>query len=85
MRKKMSQVKKQAITGFKIMKYDSRKARDTEKFRIILEAEVDSIGTGNFSIGDILGALQHHQTGETDVGLTVFVTTNNEELEDSEE
>ena len=43
MRKKMAdektEVKKQAITGFKIMKFDSRKARETEKLRIILEVD----------------------------------------------
>jgi hypothetical protein len=78
MRKRMSdeKVKKQAITGFKIMKYDSRKARDTEKLRIILEAEVDEISCGNYKIGDVLGALQHHQSGETDVGLSVFISGN---------
>jgi hypothetical protein len=73
MRKKMAEVKKQAIVGFKIMKYDSRKARDTEKLRIILEAEVDSISCGDYNIGDLLGALQHHQSGETDIGLSVFI------------
>ena len=71
----MTETKKQSVTGFKIMKYDSRKARETEKFRIILEAEVDSIGCGEFKIGDLLGALQHHQSGDTDVGLSVFITT----------
>ena len=69
----MSVVKKQAITGFKIMKYDSRKAKDTEKIRIILEAEVDTITYGEFNIGDVLDAFQHHQSGETDIGLTVFI------------
>lgn len=64
---------KQAITGFKIMKYDSRKTKDTEKLRIILEAEVDSVSCGEYNIGDLLGALQHHQSGDTDVGLSVFV------------
>lgn len=71
-------VKKQAITGFKIMKYDSRKARDTEKLRIILEAEVDEISCGNFKIGDVLGAFQYHQSGETDVGLSVFMNSSDD-------
>jgi len=76
-------VKKQAITGFKIMKYDSRKARDTEKLRIILEAEVDQISCGNYKIGDVLGAFQHHQSGETDVGLSVFMTNSDDSDKDA--
>ena len=71
----MSEVKKQAVTGFKIVKYDSRKARDTEKLRVILEAEVDSIACGEHSIGDLLGALQHHQSGDTDVGFSLFMNS----------
>lgn len=69
----MTDVTKQAITGFKIVKYDSRKAKDTEKLRLVLEADVDDIGCGEFNIGDLLGAIQHHQSGDTDVGLSVFV------------
>ena len=37
-----------------------------------MEAEVDEISCGNYKIGDVLGAFQHHQSGETDVGLSVF-------------
>jgi hypothetical protein len=65
--------KKQAFTGFKIMKYDSRKARDTEKLRIILEAEVENIGCGELNLGDLLGAMENHKSGEADVGFSLFV------------
>lgn len=69
----MSEVKKQAITGFKVVKYDSRKAKDTEKLRLVLEADIDDIGCGEYNIGDVLGALQHHHSGETDVGFALFI------------
>ena len=71
----MSEVKKQAVTGFKIIKYDSRKARETEKLRIILEAEVDGVGVGAHNIGELLGALQYHQSGDTDVGFSLFMSS----------
>lgn len=69
------EVKKQAFTGFKIVKYDSRKARDTEKLRVILEAEVDDIGCGELKISDLLGAMQSHQSSETDIGFSLFVNS----------
>ena len=66
---------KQPITGFKVLKYDSRKARDTEKLRIILEVDIDDLGCGSKSVGDFLGALEHHKSSDTDVGFSLFMRT----------
>lgn len=73
----MSGVKKQAVTGFKVIKYDVRRVRDSEKLRLILEADFDDISCGEFNMGDMQGALLIHRTGDTDIGLSVFM--NNKE------
>lgn len=64
---------KQAVVGFKILKYDSRKARDTEKLRVILEVDLDNLGCGAHTVGDFLGALEHHKSSDTDVGFSLFM------------
>lgn len=64
---------KQAFTGLKILKYDSRKARETEKLRIILEVDLDELGCGSKSVGDFLGALESHKSGDTNVGFSLFM------------
>ena len=71
----MSEVKKQSVVGFKILKYDSRKARDSEKLRVILEVDLDDLGCGEHSVGDFLGALEHHKSGDTDVGFSLFMNS----------
>lgn len=63
----------QAVSGFKVLNFQVKKAKDTERVKIILEADVDNIGAGNFDMGDVLKALLHHQTGDVDVGLSVFI------------
>ena len=69
----MSETKKQGVVGLKVMKFDSRKARDTEKIRIVLEADIDDLGFGEKSLGDFLGALEYHKSGDTDVGFSLFM------------
>lgn len=64
---------KQAVTGFRVISYASKKTKDTQKFRVVLEAEVDEIKTGNFDMGDFQKALLHHQDGEVEVGISVFM------------
>ena len=64
---------KQSITGFKVLNFQVKKAKDTEKVKLVLEADVDNIGAGNNDMGDVLKALLHHQTGDVDVGLSVFI------------
>ncbi len=65
--------KKQGIVGLKVMKFDSRKAKDTEKIRIVLEADFDDLGFGDKTLGDFLGALEHHKSSDTDVGFSLFI------------
>lgn len=64
---------KQAVTGFNILTFQVKKSKDTEKVKLVLEADIDCIGSGSFDIGDVLKALQHHMTGDTEVGLSLFM------------
>lgn len=64
---------KQGVVGLKVIKFDSRKAKDTEKIRIVLEADFESLGFGGKSLGDFLGALEHHKSSDTDVGFSLFM------------
>lgn len=65
--------KKQSVGGFKVLSYSVKKGKDTEKMRLVLEAEVDDISAGDLDMGKVLKALLDHQVGETAVGLSVFV------------
>lgn len=65
--------KKQSIGGFKVLAYSVKKAKDSEKIRLVLEAVVDDIAAGECDMGDVMKALLDHQVGEVDVGLSVFV------------
>jgi uncharacterized protein YqeY len=69
----MTDVAKQAVTGFRVVNFQVKKVKDGEVVKLLLEANVDSIGAGEHDMGDVLKALLHHQTGDTDVGLSVFV------------
>ena len=74
----MNEVKKQSVTGFKVIKYDVRRAKDSEKLRLILEADFDDISCGEFNMGDVQGALLVHRIGDTDIGLSVFMNSKKE-------
>lgn len=65
----------QSVGGFKVLNYSVKKAKETEKVKLVLEADVDEITTGPHSMGDFLQALLHHQTGETAVALRVFMNS----------
>lgn len=65
--------KKQSITGFKVKDYASKKTKTAQKFRIVLEAELDDIGAGTFDMGDVQKALLTHQDSEMAVGLSLFI------------
>jgi hypothetical protein len=69
----MTETAKQAVTGFKVVTFTVKKVKDGEVVKLLLEANVDSIGAGGHDMGDVLKALLHHQTGDTEVGLSVFV------------
>lgn len=64
---------KQAITGFSVVTFALKKTKANEKVRLVLEASVDAIGAGGKDLGDVLKAFTEHATGETDVGLSVFM------------
>ena len=69
----MTEATKQAVVGFKVTDFQVKKKKDGEIVKLVLVANVDSMGAGEFDMGDILKALLHHQTGDTDVGLSVFM------------
>lgn len=68
-----SEKTKQAVGGFKIVGYSVKKSKEGEKVRLVLEATVDEIACGEYNMGDVQGALLHHQVGDTEVGLSLFV------------
>jgi uncharacterized protein YqeY len=70
----MSEPRKQAVTGFRILGYQVKKAKEGEVVKLVLEASVDQIGAAHADIGEIMKAFQYHMAGETDVGLSVLVT-----------
>ena len=65
---------KQSVVGLKVSQYQIKKGKDTEKLRLILEADVGDISAGNFGFGDFLKALWVHQSANTDVGFTLFMS-----------
>ncbi|MFA5024041.1 MAG: hypothetical protein WC523_03755 [Patescibacteria group bacterium] len=64
---------KQSVSGFQIVSFQVKKGKEKETVKLLLTCDVDSIGCGEYDVGDILKAFVAHQTGETDIGLSVFV------------
>ena len=64
---------RQAVTGFKVLKFTVKKAKETEILQLSLEADIENIGAGGLNMGDVLRALLHHQTGDYDIGIAVEV------------
>lgn len=62
--------KKQAVTGFKIVNYTVKSSKDSDKIRLVLEADLENI---NVDMGLFQGALVHHKVSDTELGLSVFV------------
>ena len=65
--------KKQSIGGFKVKCFNVKKGKETETFKLMLEAEVDAIKAGDCDMGKVMKALLDHQTGEVEVSLSVFI------------
>ena len=65
--------KKQSIGGFKVISYGSKKTKTAQKFRVILEADVEEVMTGAYNMGDFQKALLIHQDSEVPVALNVFI------------
>lgn len=81
----MSDVK-QGVTGFKVISFNVKKAKENEKVKVILEADADAIGVGpKYDMGDLLKAFLSHQTGDIDIGLSVFMSPVETEENDPEE
>jgi len=80
----MSDVK-QGVTGFKIVSFHVKKAKESEKVKILLEADVNDIGVGpKHDMGDLLKAFLSHQTGDVDIGLSVFINSDDVVDDDAE-
>lgn len=62
--------KKLTVTGMKVVKYDVRRAKDAEKLRLVLEADVDEITA---DMGKVQKALLVHRTSDNDVGLNLLI------------
>ena len=71
--------KKQGVSGLQVKEFKVKKARDIEKVTLVLEANVDELGVGNYDVGDLFKALWAHQAGEVDVGFSVFMKAKEEE------
>ncbi|KKM24974.1 hypothetical protein LCGC14_1599670 [marine sediment metagenome] len=69
----METMTKQSVAGFKVKEYQVKKGKDTEKVKLILEANVEDIKSGDVDFGEILKALWSHQASENDVGFSLFV------------
>lgn len=64
---------KQSVTGFRVVNFKVKKSKEGEVVVLLLEGNVDSIGAGDCDMGDVLKALLTHQTGENDIGLSLFI------------
>lgn len=64
---------KQAVSGFTLTGFSVKKVKDGEKIKITLEAPVEDLSAGDFDNGKIMNALSNHLSGDTEVGLTLFI------------
>lgn len=70
---------KQSVSGFKVITYQVKKGKDTEHLKLVLQADVENIGAGEYGFGEVLKALWSHQASDMDVGFSVFVKKEEEE------
>lgn len=66
---------KQAVSGFKVCSISVKKVKDGEKLKLILEAPVENLSAGEFDVGDVMNSLTNHISGDTDVGLSIFISS----------
>lgn len=69
----MSETLKQAVPGFKVVNVNVKKGKETEKVKLILEANVEDISAGEFEVGDVINSLMNLMTAEQDIGISVFI------------
>jgi hypothetical protein len=55
------------------MQYLVKKAKESERVKIVLEADVEEVTAGDFGFGDVLHALWAHQAGEQDVVINLYI------------
>ena len=65
--------KAQSVAGFQVVTYTIKKGKETEKLKLVLEAEVDDISSGEYNMGDVMKALLDHASGESAVTLRLFM------------
>jgi len=64
---------RQAVPGFKVVNVNVKKGKETEKLKLISEANIEDIGAGQFDVGDVINSLMNHMTAEQDLGISVFI------------
>jgi hypothetical protein len=65
---------KQSVGGFKVCGYQVKKSKEGDKVKLVLEADVEEITSGTFDVGSVMKALLHHQSGDTEVGLSLLMS-----------
>jgi len=78
----MSEVRKQSVTGFRVVSYQVKRVKDSEVLKIVIEATVDDIGCGKFNMGDLQGAMLSHRVSDTDIGFSLFMSPKADEDEE---
>ena len=74
-RMKMEPVsKKQGVVGFKVVSYQVKRVKEYERFRGVIEGDIEDILCGEYDMGDFQKALLNHRISDTDVGFSVFVS-----------
>jgi len=69
--------KKVAVTGMKVVSYSVRRVKDTERLKLVLEADVDDVAA---DMGKVQKALLIHRVSDGDVGLTLLVKDEDEDV-----
>ena len=63
----------QAVNGLIVKDIQIKKAKDSEKLKLILEANVEDVTAGELDFGEVVKALWSHQASDTDIGFSVLV------------
>ena len=66
-------VLKQSCTGFKVVSFTTKGAKDGEKLKLVLMANIEDLRLGEYEISDLLNSLLNHRISDSEIGLSVFV------------
>ncbi len=69
----MSDSIRQAVKGFKVSSFNIKKGKETEKIKLVLEANVEDIASAEYDVGDVLNSVANHMTGDQEIGLSLFI------------